>query len=179
MATLRQCEHTHQVTPVHMNQTTKLGIYSILIFCTTYANADWQYRSHTDKMTDSSVTFSTLESNNSLSLGFPYQGSNYGTITIRKKGRASPDVYVSVNKGQILCNAWDNCSIKVRFDSSQALNFRGAPPADHSSNTVFLSPEKKFVDLASKSTKILIELPMFQAGNQTLEFFTSSKLSTK
>ena len=157
----------------------QIALVSSFALCSTYANADWQYRNQTDKMTDAKVTFSTLESNNSLSLGFPYQGSNYGTITIRKNGRSSPHVYVSVEKGQILCNSWDRCVIKVRFDSSPPMSFAGAPPSDHSSTHVFLSPEKKFIDHASKATKILVELPIFQAGNQTLEFFTSAKLSNK
>ncbi|HEY0062491.1 MAG TPA: hypothetical protein VGC21_10240 [Telluria sp.] len=132
------------------------------------AGPKWRYESYKDEMSSAVIKTATVLSNDSLNLEFPYSGKNMGSITIRRNPKTL-DVFVAVQKGQIVCGIQE-CTIKVRFDERKAMNFAATGPSDHSSDTLFLAPSSKFVDLAKASKKIRVELNMFQAGTQVLVF---------
>ena len=118
-----------------------------LVFClvSMAANAaQWSYQESVDKMTGKTASYATVRSDNSLSLSSPYSGRNHGAITVRKHPKYGVDVYVYVEKGQILCRSYDGCSVVIRFDDAKPQRFSAVEPADHSSDTVFISNESKF-----------------------------------
>ncbi|WP_427914821.1 hypothetical protein ACPWT1_07890 [Ramlibacter sp. MMS24-I3-19] len=48
------------------------------------ASADgWEYQTQQDKMTSKESRYATMESDNELSLSFPYQGSNHGYLLVQ------------------------------------------------------------------------------------------------
>lgn len=136
----------------------------------------WTYDSRTDEMTSKTVYVASSESVNSLNLDFPYQGINKGRLSVRQHPKFGLDVYVEVQKGQILCRSYDGCSIAVRFDDKPAVMFEGANAADHSSEIVFLRNEKKFIAEAKKAKVIRVQLTMYQSGTQVLVFETPNSL---
>jgi len=130
---------------------------------------NWNYDKSKDKMSGKSRESAILTSENSLQLGFPYSGMNYGRILVRKHPQYGLDVIVSVDKGQILCDVY-TCQLKIRFNDGAVQNFTMAPSADHSSEIVFAkSPEWALKHLRNAKT-ILIQVPMYNEGGQILEF---------
>lgn len=139
----------------------------------------WRYQDEADKMTGKMASYATLLSDNSLALGFPYQGVNHGTLTVRRHPKYGLDVLVSVDKGQILCRSYDGCAISVRFDAGQPQRFSAVGSADHSSEVVFITNRSRFIASARKARKILVQLPMYQSGEQVLEFSSPVELVWK
>lgn len=138
--------------------------------------ADWMYRVVPDQMTGKETKLATLESNNSLSLEFPYGGRNYGSIAVRQHPRMGRDVMVQVEKGQILCRLSASCKVLVRFDDAEPVEFRGSPSSDHDSRVVFLQNSEAFLRGARSAKSILVQFGMYQAGNQVLRFHSSMPL---
>lgn len=130
----------------------------------------WKYHQSVDKMTSKPIKFAQIMSNESLDLDFPYEGSNYGQLTLRKKDGLN--IYLGIDKGQI-SGGYDNNFIKVRFDEEKPIIFSYSEPQDGSSNFIFIDNETKFLSKLKKSKKVIISLPLYQAGNQILEFNTT------
>ncbi|WP_426484278.1 hypothetical protein [Flavobacterium sp. 2] len=135
----------------------------------TTKNNVWEYHQSIDKMTSKSIKFAQIISNESLNLEFPYDGNNYGHLTLRKNDHT--DIYLSIDKGQI-SGGYDNNFIKVRFDDEKPIKFSYSEPQDNSSDLIFIDNEIKFLSKLKKSKKILISLPLYREGNQILEFNT-------
>lgn len=134
-------------------------------------NNSWQYDQLIDKMTSKTTKFAYVMSRESLDLEFPYDGRNYGELTLRKK--EGLDIYLKIDKGQIT-GGYDNKFIKVRFDEQDPITFSYSEPQDGSSNIIFINNELKFLSKLKKSNKVLISLPLYHAGNQILEFNTAN-----
>lgn len=139
------------------------------------AHADWSYSEDVDKMTGKTARYAIARSSNSLSLSFPYAGANYGQLQVRQHPKYGLDVIVFVDKGQLLCG-FDGCSVSVRFDDAAPMRFRGNGPADHDSKVLFLSPASKFIASAKKAKRVLVQLNIYQGGEQVLEFGTPTPL---
>jgi hypothetical protein len=152
-------------------------IFIAALFSSTHVFADkWDYSTDVDKMTGKQSSTASITATKQLSLGFPYNGSNYGFLTIRKHPQHGLDVIVTISKGQILCPSYNGCTVKVRFGEGQPINFSAAGPADNSSNTVFLRNAQKFIEQAKKNSSIKIQLNIYQAGGEVLEFDSPSPL---
>lgn len=147
----------------------------VFIFGAT-AHADWKYDESTEKMSGKTQKNAVIESNNSLSLGFPYAGLNHGTLIVRQHPGYGLDVILQVQKGQILCSSYGGCPIQVKFDDAAPMRFGGSPSADHDSTTIFFDGNNKFISNALKAKKILVQVNMYQAGAPILEFSTTESL---
>lgn len=151
-----------------------LAALSAVIFSTT-ASA-WSISTEKDPMSGKTATYATLSSSNSLSLGFPYSGRNYGQLVVRRHPKYGLDVLVSIEKGQTLCRSYEPCQVAVKFDDKPPMRFSGYPPESMDSTTIFLSPESKFITNASKAKRILVQFQVYREGDQILEFNTPSPL---
>jgi hypothetical protein len=138
-------------------------------------NENWQFDTSPDQMTGKPVKQATVVSTNSLTLDFPYRGSNYGQLTVRQHPKYGLDVIVSVEKGQMLCS-YDGCVVQVRFDEAPPANFSASEPADHSTTHLFLDNPKRFIAAASRAKQIRVAFNMYQSGTQVLEFSTPTSL---
>jgi hypothetical protein len=134
--------------------------------------SNWEYRESMDEMTSKTTKFATITSEESLSLGFPYSGNNYGYLTVRKHPQHGIDVMVRVSKGQMMCQSFQNCTISVRFDDDTPMRWSAIGPEDNSSEMVFLNNEARFIERAKKAKRIMFSIPFYQNGNQVLEFKT-------
>ena len=136
---------------------------------------NWGYSTEADEMTSKNTYTAVVTSNNLQEFDFPYNGGVSGHLTLRKHPRYGKDVIFSVDKGQILCHSYGDCSITVRFDKKPPITLAGNPPEDNSSTHVFL-PYQRLFKLIKSSKIMLIEANFYQEGNRSFEFDTS-KLS--
>ena len=132
--------------------------------------AGWKYETKINKMTSAKDLFCTVQSNESLNLDFPYEGVNFGTITVRKMD-GDVDILISIMKGQIY-GGYENEFFKARFDDGKQITFSFLTPSDNSSETIFVENTSKFLKKLKLSKKVLIQIPLHQNGNQILEFNT-------
>lgn len=152
-----------------------VGFTSCIVFAAS-AHADWQYTTSTDPMTSKAMSLAVLESNNSLELSFPYNGSNYGRIAVRQHPQDGLAVIISVGKGQILCSAFSTCDVLIRFDDKPAARYPATPSSDGNPRFVFLKYSSGFIKEARNAKSTLVQLDMFQQGSQVLRFFSAKPL---
>lgn len=143
------------------------------------ASADWKYSTPTDAMTSKPIKLAVLQSDNSLDLDRPYSGVNYGNLVIRQSPRQGLDIMFSVDKGQIICDRYNGCAVSVRFDDAPPMRFNAGGSSDHDSKVLFLRNESKFVAAAAKAKRILVQVVIYQAGQQVLEFSSPKPLEWK
>jgi len=128
----------------------------------------WRYSSDEDPM-GRKRSFARVSSTNTLDFGFPYQGSQLGTLTIRKAIDSGTNVILRIEHGQFLCGI-EGCGVNVRFDSRPIQRFSASGPNDHSTTTVFIENEARFISQLRKANTVRIESTFYQEGSQTLEF---------
>lgn len=138
--------------------------------------AQWDYESNVDKMTGKATASANMLSDNQLNLAFPYQGQNYGQISVRTKPGEGTHVLLVIRKGQIVCSSYD-CSLRVKFGDAAPMSFGGDHPTDGSSNVVFLSSPQKFISRAKSAKRILVEFTAYNQGTQILEFSVHGPLA--
>lgn len=154
----------------------KAAIGIAIFAAATASNAEWKYHSEKDKMTGKEKSYAYVTSDNSLHLNFPYRGDNYGQLTVRQHPKHGLDVIVSVDKGQILCHSYEDCDVQVKFDQAPPIRYSAIGSADGDSKVVFLRSVPRFIAAAKKAKSIFVQIPMYQAGEQVLEFTTSAPL---
>lgn len=157
-------------------------ILALAVCMTTMAGgawAQWSTDESQDKMTGKVRKTASVLSSDSLSLGFPYQGSNHGVLGVRRHPQFGLDVYLRIDKGQILCSSYRGCKVLVKFDAAAPVSFEGAESADHDSSIVFIENPNKFIGLARKAQSITVQIGLYQNGMQTLTFNTPGGLTWK
>ncbi len=121
-------------------------------------------------MTSKSIRFASIDSDDWLSFGFPYNGKNVPKLTLRQKpGRA--DVYLQIDKGQFVCGV-SSCTVRVRFDEGKAMDFSAAEPDDHDSKTLFILNSSRFIKFTKSAKLVRIQATFFQEGSPTMSFRT-------
>ncbi len=130
----------------------------------------WMYRVDEDPMTSKTARYASIESENTVSFAFPYQGVQRATLTIRNHPSWGFDVYLQLTKGQILCRSYEDCSVMVRFDEREAQSWAAVGPGDNSTETVFLRSEPRFVERLRAAKVVRIQIPVYQEGAPTFEF---------
>lgn len=153
-----------------MNQFTSVAITAALVVPAIAHAEPWKYEDQKDEMTGKVIKSARVVSDNSLSLDSPYGGSNYGWIEVFRKSGEPVRVGFSIAKGQFMCSAYTSCPVLVRFDEEQPMKFTGAPPADHSSNYMFLLNTSGFLAKAAKAKTIRIQVNIFHNGAPPLSF---------
>lgn len=161
-------------TSANMSASASVAVGSTL--SSTIGESKWEYSTDIDPMSDSTVNYATLRSSNSLNLGEPYSGENYGDLYIRKSKNSKVEVVFTIDKGQLMCDRY-KCTTLVRFDNKQPITFSMDLPDDNSANVLFFTDSAKFVENAKTAKQILIEVTMFKEGSQHLLFKTPAELT--
>jgi hypothetical protein len=104
---------------------------------TAMSDVNWHYSETEDQMGRGKVYLASIESTNTISLDFPYKGEQHGTLTLREHPEHGKDVYLRIEKGQLLDSQY-NDSVLVRFDNDKPIRFNSTGPSDHSTETLFL-----------------------------------------
>jgi hypothetical protein len=140
---------------------------SVVAKPTAAPGSQWEYWTHQDSM-GRKRSNASVDSTNTLSFGFPYQGWQHGTLALRK----SPglDALIRIERGQFICG-YPGCSVNVRFDDGPIQRFLASEPDDHSTTTLFLlGNERRFAAQLLKAKAVHIEATFYQEGSQILDF---------
>ena len=129
----------------------------------------WNYEESLDKMGRGTIKNATVNSVNEIQFGFPYQGSQRGTLQLRIHPKYGKDVILSIEKGQFLCGI-DSCTVAVRFDQGTAQAYSASEAADHRTTVLFLQNYDLFLGNVRKSKKVYIEAQFYQEGARVFEF---------
>ena len=136
------------------------------------AGTSWAYLDNADPMTDRLTSTACTTSTNQVRLDAPYEDVA-AELCIRQSPKWGLDVFVQLRgDGQILCRPFRDCAVKVRFGEGAQQSFSAADSADGSSNIIFLTNASRFVTGVKAADLTRIELTLYQAGNQIVEFNT-------
>ncbi len=91
----------------------------------------WNYVAREDKMTGGTTYTASVSSSNTVNFGFPYGGEQNAHLTLRSDPKYGEDIIFSIEKGQILCRSYEDCSVLIRFDNEKPRTFGGVGPADN------------------------------------------------
>ena len=130
----------------------------------------WDYSQSTDPMGKGVTHSARVTSSNTVSFGFPYAGAQHATLVLRTDPRNGKDVLFYIERGQIPCHAYQNCSALVRFDDEQAIRFSAVGTADGSTETIFLSGHDRFLEKVAKAKRVRISTTIYQQGSPVFEF---------
>lgn len=133
-------------------------------------NLPWDYATAKDDMSGKDISYAKANSLNKENLHWPYGPGIGATLTLRKHPRNGKDVYLSLDKGQILCRSYETCTIMIRFDDRPAINYSAIGPSDGSTDMVFIQNYSKFFAELKRSNNIIVELPLYQDGNRSWQF---------
>ena len=131
---------------------------------------EWAYRTYSDDATGKQAKTANLTSKNSMNFDFPYRGTQYGTFTIRNHPRHGVDAFLSIRKGQLLCDSYNNPTVLVRFDNGAASSYSCNSPADHSSETVFIEGVGRLEGRMKTAKKMYVTVSVYGEGSRTWEF---------
>lgn len=130
----------------------------------------WSYRSSEDEMTGRAAKFATIDSENTVSFDFPYQGEQHGSLTLREHPSYGHDVIFSIERGQLQCSSYDGCTVRVRFDEAEPQRWSAGGPSDNRSTVLFLRNEASFVQKLRRAKIVRIQVPVYQEGQPAFEF---------
>lgn len=130
----------------------------------------WSYRHEEDPMSGKTSHVAGVMSTNQLEFDFPYNGPQYGQLFVRTHPQHGKDIIVQIEKGQILCRSYEDCTVRVRFDDAAPMSWSAVGPADNSNESVFLRNYAGFMKRLTKAKRVRIALPVYQEGEPVLEF---------
>ena len=133
----------------------------------------WHYYQWTDEMSSNPVYQATVRSENTVNFSFPYSGNQRASLTLRTHPRYGKDLIFKIEKGQILCNSYEECDVLVRFDEAPAVKYQAIGPSDNSSESVFIRAYSTFAGNMLKAETVRISAPIYNEGNPTFTFDVS------
>lgn len=132
----------------------------------------WSYRDSVDPMSDRMTRFACVTSQNEVRLYPPYSDVK-AELCIRQSPRYGLDAYVQLlGDGQIICRSYDSCTVKVRFGEGAQQSFSATDAADGSSDIIFITNASRFVTGAKAADVTRVQMTLYQAGDQVVEFNT-------
>jgi hypothetical protein len=129
----------------------------------------WVYRTETDDMSGKPNKHATVQSFNSFELAFPYGRPQRATLHVRNHSRHGNDAIISIQRGQLMCTLND-CSLSVRFDDSDPVQFRMTESASSNSEILFFEAAPDFVRRLGAAKQVRVELKFFQNAPKVVAF---------
>lgn len=140
---------------------------------TSTEGLQWTYNASEEQMTGGTRKMASVTSTNTVDFGFPYAGSQNGSLTLRVDPRYGKDVIFSIERGQILCTSYNGCTVQVRFDDEKPTSFSASSAADHSSESIFLADYGRFLAKMRKAKRVRISPDIYQNGRPVFDFNVS------
>lgn len=133
----------------------------------------WNYTQDEDPMAKGTAYHAIVQSTNTVEFGFPYSGPQHAMLALRTHPRHGKDVVFKIERGQILCPSYEDCTILVRFDDGKAQSYSAVGAADSSTETVFIRNYARFVSSMQKAKTVRIAVEIYQQGAPAFEFDVS------
>lgn len=135
--------------------------------------SEWTYSTEKDEMRGGETRYAQVEATKTINLDFPY-GEQRGHMVVRHSPKFGFDILVGVPSGQIMCNAYSNSHISVKFDDSPIRRYGCTDASDGSNSMVFVQDAKGFLANLKKAKKTMVEAEFFQNGLQQITFNTAN-----
>jgi hypothetical protein len=140
----------------------------------TIPGSQWRYYNVDDEMGKGTIYQAQVSSTNTVNFDFPYSGAQHGTLNLRTHPRHGKDIIFRIEKGQILCHSYENCTILVRFDDAKAESFTATGAADNSTETIFIRNYSRFIEKMFKAKRVRISVNIYKEGTPVFEFDVSN-----
>lgn len=140
------------------------------LYRTENIGKQWAYTRAQDAMSGKASVQASVRSRNSFNLDFPYSGPQHATLVVRSHPRWGRDVIFRIERGQILCSSYSDCTVRVRFDDEAPRTLHGNEPADNSTEVVFLPGYADLVRRIGKAKVMRVEVTLHQQGPLVAEF---------
>lgn len=137
------------------------------------APSEWRYSTEKDQMRGNETRYAQVDAIEPIKLDFPY-GEQVGQILIRQSPKFGFNILAGVPSGQIMCNAYSNSHISVKFDDGPVRNYGCTDASDGSNNMIFIQSAKGFLANLKKSKRVMIEAEFYQNGLQQMTFNTAN-----
>lgn len=135
--------------------------------------SQWSYSHIADAMSEGTSHHAVVASTNTVEFKFPYAGAQHASLNLRTNPRYGKDVIFSIERGQILCRSYEDCTVLVRFDDEKAANYSAVGAADNSTETIFIRNYDRFIGKMLKAKRVRISANIYQEGMPTFEFDVS------
>ena len=135
--------------------------------------SQWSYSQVADAMSKGTTYHATVSSTNTVEFDFPYAGAQHATLNLRVDPRYGKDIIFRIERGQILCRSYEDCTVLVRFDDEKATNYSAVGAADNSTETIFIRNYGRFVEKMLKAKQVRISTNIYQQGAPVFEFDVS------
>jgi hypothetical protein len=135
--------------------------------------SQWSYSQDADAMSKGTTYNAWILSSNTVNFDFPYSGEQRATLNLRVNPRYGKNVIFRIEKGQILCHSYEDCTVLVRFDNGKASNYTAVGAADNSTETIFIRNYGRFVENMLKAKMVRISTNIYQEGAPVFEFDVS------
>jgi len=135
--------------------------------------SQWSYSQDADAMSKGTTYHAAVSSSNTVNFDFPYSGEQHATLNLRVDPRYGKDVIFRIERGQILCHSYEDCTVLVRFDDGKAANYTAVGAADNSTETIFIRNYGRFVENMLKAKRVRISTNIYQEGAPVFEFDVS------
>jgi hypothetical protein len=132
--------------------------------------SQWSYMQSDDAMGKGIIRTARVRSSNEVEFDFPYAGAQRATLTLRTHPRYGKDVIFGIERGQIQCPSYDECTVLVRFDDEAPSNFAAVGAEDNSSETIFIRNYDKFLAKLTKAKRLRLSASIFQQGSPVFDF---------
>ena len=113
--------------------------------------ASWTYQILPDSMSKEKKKIAVIVSANSLRFGSPYSGTNRVRFVVRQMPKTGSDIILQIERGQLVCS---DCTVRVRFDDDEPVEFSTSRPVDHDPRLIFLEAADRFIARASTATRV-------------------------
>lgn len=136
------------------------------------AKTKWKYSEQLDEMTDETIYFASITSENYTEFKFPYNNQLiYLTLTVRKHPQSGINVYLSIPEGQFN-PTYPKTKITARFGDENPEFWTCDMPSDGSTEILFIRDAANFVKKLKDANSLKISVEFFQEGSSTFSFIT-------
>jgi hypothetical protein len=136
------------------------------------ATSKWTYSDQRDEMRGTTAKLASIESENTVDLGFPY-GEVNGQLWIRRRPEDGLNVAFEVDKGQVLCHSFSDGHVSMKFDDGPIQKFRCTGSSDGSSETAFILDEQRALAALKRAKRTVVEAEFYDRGRQQFVFETA------
>jgi hypothetical protein len=128
----------------------------------------WFYSEHEDEMGRGTNKFADLESLNTVSFGFPYEGEQHAVLHLQRNAKHGLEVWLAVSRGQFTPPGYGQ-SLSVKFDDGAIQQFPFSVNMD-TTNYIWIGEARRFLGQLRRAKKLKIEAIFWGQGDRVLEF---------
>jgi hypothetical protein len=128
----------------------------------------WNYSNIEDSMGRGAVALATVNSLNTVTFNFPYEGTQHAKLKLQKGGGNAPSVCLQLEHANFVSSA----PIHARFDDGKPQRFNGVQTSDYKADRVGVVGDdyNRFIKQLRVAKKVQIEATFFQEGKRVFEF---------